>query len=111
MGPRITDQPKSTGLRQPSTQSGSLFRIKKRCAFALYVSSSGIRWKIRPASLQAVSEPTRRSFGTRMIISLGQQFKGKVDLDYRPGGVVYLLDVPIEALITKPNSPASAAAA
>ena len=46
-----------------------------------------------------------------MIISLGQQFKGKVDLDYRPGGVVYLLDVPIEALITKPNSPASAAAA
>jgi len=54
-----------------------------------------------------VSEPTRKSFGTRMIASLGLQLKGKVALDYKPGGFVYVLDVPLEALITKPNSPAS----
>ena len=49
-----------------------------------------------------VSQPTRRSFGTRMMASLGQQLKGKVELDYSPGGFVYTLDVPCEALMTKP---------
>ena len=49
-----------------------------------------------------VSQPTRRSFGTRMMASLGQQLKGKVELDYRSTGFVYTLDVPCEALITKP---------
>ena len=56
-----------------------------------------------------VSEPTRKSFGTRMMTSLGQQLNGKVELDYKPGGFVYTLDVPLEALITKSKSRASAA--
>ena len=47
-----------------------------------------------------VTEPTRRSFGTRMITSLGQQLNGQVQLDYRPSGFVYKLNVPIEALTT-----------
>jgi two-component sensor histidine kinase/ActR/RegA family two-component response regulator len=51
----------------------------------------------------SVSEPTRKSFGTRMMNSLGQQLRGKVKLDYRPSGFVYTLDVPLEALITKPK--------
>lgn len=50
-----------------------------------------------------VSEPTRKSFGTRMMTSLGQQLKGKVSLDYEPSGFVYTLDVPLEALIAKPK--------
>ena len=50
-----------------------------------------------------VSAPTRRSFGTRMMTSLGQQLKGKVELDYLPDGFVYRLDVPLEALATKPK--------
>ena len=45
-----------------------------------------------------VSEPTRKSFGTRMITSLGQQLKGQVELDYNPGGFVYRLNVPIASL-------------
>ena len=53
-----------------------------------------------------VSEPTRKSFGTRMMTSLGQQLKGKVELDYRPSGFVYTLDVPLEALVTKPKAQA-----
>jgi two-component sensor histidine kinase/CheY-like chemotaxis protein len=51
-----------------------------------------------------VSEPTRKSFGTRMMSSLGQQLKGRVELDYRADGFVYTLDVPIEALTIKPKS-------
>ena len=58
----------------------------------------------------AVAEPTRKSFGTRLMSSLGQQLKGKVELDYRPDGFVYTLDVPIEALASKPKGAAVAAA-
>ena len=36
-----------------------------------------------------------------MITSLGQQLKGQVELDYRPTGFVYRLDVPLESLTTK----------
>lgn len=48
-----------------------------------------------------VTEPTRKSFGTRMMTSLGQQLKGEVALNYRPCGFVYTLNVPIESLTTK----------
>ena len=47
-----------------------------------------------------VTEPIRKGFGTRMISSLGQQLKGQVELDYRPDGFVYTLNVPLEALVT-----------
>jgi len=45
-----------------------------------------------------VETPTRRSFGTRMMGSLGQQLKGKVHLAYEPSGFVYTLDVPVASL-------------
>lgn len=44
-----------------------------------------------------VSEPTRSSFGTRMMSSLGQQLQGKVELQYNPTGFAYRLDVPLVA--------------
>ncbi len=50
-----------------------------------------------------VDKPTHKSFGTRLISSLGQQLKGSVDLDYRPDGFVYTLDVPLYALAIKPK--------
>jgi two-component sensor histidine kinase/DNA-binding response OmpR family regulator len=43
----------------------------------------------------AVAPPTRRSFGTRMMGSLGQQLTGQVRLAYEPGGFIYSLDVPL----------------
>jgi two-component sensor histidine kinase len=43
----------------------------------------------------AVEPPTRRSFGTRMMGSLGQQLTGQVQLAYKPGGFIYSLDVPL----------------
>ena len=51
-----------------------------------------------------VEAPTRRSFGTRMMGSLGQQLSGEVQLDYQPTGFVYVLDVPLAALTAKPLS-------
>ena len=46
-----------------------------------------------------VHPPTRRSFGTRMMGSLGQQLNGQVQLDYQPAGFVYVLDVPLSSLM------------
>ena len=45
-----------------------------------------------------VQAPTRRGFGSRMIGSLGQQLKGRVQLDYTPTGFVYTLDVPLTSM-------------
>jgi two-component sensor histidine kinase len=50
----------------------------------------------------AVESPSRRSFGTRMMGSLGQQLNGKVQLDYQPTGFIYSLDVPLISLTEKP---------
>jgi two-component sensor histidine kinase len=46
----------------------------------------------------AVRPPDRRSFGTRLIETLGKQLKGDVQLTYEPGGLVYALDVPLASL-------------
>lgn len=46
-----------------------------------------------------VRAPSRRSFGTRLIGSLGQQLKGDVQLNYGPMGFVYDLDVPMASLV------------
>ena len=48
-----------------------------------------------------VQAPTRRSFGTRMMGSLGQQLNGQVDLAYLPTGFVYTLEVPLSSLTVK----------
>ena len=46
----------------------------------------------------AVHAPTRRSFGTRLIETLGKQLNGKVEMAYAPHGFVYALDVPLSSL-------------
>ena len=45
-----------------------------------------------------VHPPTRRSFGTRMIETLGKQLDGNAHLAYQPTGFVYVLDVPLGSL-------------
>jgi two-component sensor histidine kinase len=50
----------------------------------------------------AVRVPTRRSFGTRMMESLGKQLKAEVNLAYEPDGFVYTLDVPLASLTMNP---------
>lgn len=46
-----------------------------------------------------VHAPSRQSFGTRLIGSLGQQLKGQVGLAYDPTGFVYTLGVPMTSLV------------
>jgi two-component sensor histidine kinase/CheY-like chemotaxis protein len=48
-----------------------------------------------------VEAPKRRSFGTRMMASLGQQLNGEVQLTYNASGFIYTLDVPLVALTIK----------
>ncbi len=56
-----------------------------------------LTWTERGGPL--VRPPTRRSFGTRMMESLGQQLNGKVQLTYDPSGFIYSLDVPLRSII------------
>jgi two-component sensor histidine kinase/CheY-like chemotaxis protein len=46
----------------------------------------------------AVKPPMRRSFGTRMMESIGQQLNGQVRLAYEPSGFIYALDVPLGSI-------------
>jgi two-component sensor histidine kinase len=46
----------------------------------------------------AVHAPTRPSFGTRLIETLGKQLNGRVEMTYAPGGFAYALDVPMASL-------------
>jgi two-component sensor histidine kinase len=46
-----------------------------------------------------VHAPSRQSFGTRLIGSLGQQLKGAVKLTYDATGFVYVLNVPMASLV------------
>ena len=79
-------------------------------ALSLPAGEVHLGWRVEDARLRLewsesggppVVEPTRKSFGTRMITAMGQQLKGRVDLDYRPGGFVYHLDVPIASLTAR----------
>jgi two-component sensor histidine kinase len=50
-----------------------------------------------------VHPPEQRSFGTRLIETLGRQLKGEVRLTYLPAGLVYTFDVPLAALTSAPS--------
>jgi len=45
-----------------------------------------------------VEEPTRRSFGTRLLRGLAEQLQGDARLKYEPAGIVYELDISLAAL-------------
>jgi two-component sensor histidine kinase len=47
-----------------------------------------------------VRAPEKRSFGTRLIETLGKQLKGEVQLMYEPSGFVYLFNLPLASLTT-----------
>ena len=46
----------------------------------------------------AVRAPEKRSFGTRLVETLGKQLKGEVHLTYEPSGFVYAFEVPLASL-------------
>ena len=94
-----------------TTKFGALSLPAGRVRIAWSVKGDRLRFEWAESGGPVVSEPTRRSFGTRMMTSLGQQLKGQVELDYKPTGFVYSLDVPLKALTAKPKGPSSGATA
>jgi two-component sensor histidine kinase len=83
----------------PRTKFGALSIPTGRVDVAWTIDEQRLRlvWTERGGPL--VEPPTRRSFGTRMMESLGQQLNGQVQLAYEPSGFVYSLDVPLSSII------------
>ena len=52
----------------------------------------------RDRSDPAVQQPSRRSFGSRLILRLAEQLHGEVRMKYEPAGLIYELEVPLTAL-------------
>jgi two-component sensor histidine kinase/FixJ family two-component response regulator len=94
-----------------TTKFGALSLPEGQVRVAWSVDGDNMHFEWAETGGPPVSEPTRKSFGTRMMSSLGQQLRGAVKLDYKPSGFVYTLDVPLDALTTKPKSGESGAEA
>src|SRR5580704_6120974 len=67
-------------------------------AWALDPRAQRLHLKWTEQNGPAVRVPERRSFGTRLIETLGKQLRGDVRLTYEPDGFVYALDVPLASL-------------
>src|SRR3984893_11933305 len=93
-----------------TTKFGALSIPTGRVDVAWTIDEQRLRlvWTERGGPL--VEPPTRRSFGTRMMESLGQQLNGQVQLAYEPSGFVYSLDVPLSSIIAAQRSSAVATA-
>ena len=66
----------------------------------LDVERQRLHFKLAEQHGPVVRAPDKRSFGTRLIETLGKQLKGEVQLTYEPSGFVYLFDVPLASLTT-----------
>lgn len=84
-----------------ATKFGALSVPSGRVEIAWAVDAERLRMTWTESGGPAVKEPTRRSFGTRMMRSLGQQLNGQVHLSYGQAGFAYMLDVPVSALVPK----------
>ena len=67
-------------------------------AWSVDPKTHSLRLKWTENNGPAVRAPDTRSFGTRLIETLGKQLKGEVRLSYETGGFVYALDVPLASL-------------
>jgi len=83
-----------------TTKFGALSAPAGRIEIAWTIDEASGRLRLTWTEMDGppVHAPTRRSFGTRLIESLGKQLNGEVLLAYAPAGFVYTLDVPLSAL-------------
>ena len=79
---------------------GALSDAKGHVEITSAIDETGQRFKVTWAETNGpvVRAPTRRSFGTRLIESIAGQLQGKVAMQFRPGGVVCELDIPLASL-------------
>lgn len=81
-----------------TTKFGALSAPFGRIEIAWTIENERLRLIWTEKDGPPVQAPTRRSFGTRLIETLGKQLSGEVHLAYAPTGFVYTLDVPLSAL-------------
>jgi two-component sensor histidine kinase len=81
-----------------TTKFGALSVPSGRIEIAWTIENNRLRLTWTEKDGPSVHAPTRRSFGTRLIETLGKQLNGEVHLAYAPAGFVYTLDVPLSAL-------------
>jgi two-component sensor histidine kinase len=67
-------------------------------AWTLDPTTQGLHLKWSEKNGPAVRAPDKRSFGTRLIETLGRQLKGDVELTYEPSGFAYVFEVPLASL-------------
>jgi two-component sensor histidine kinase len=84
-----------------TTKFGALSNVNGRVEIAWTIDEEKQRMRLTWTEKGGppVERPARRSFGTRMMESLGQQLNGRVQLSYDPSGFVYFLDVPLGSII------------
>jgi two-component sensor histidine kinase/CheY-like chemotaxis protein len=82
-----------------TTKFGALSTPTGRVEIAWTVDEERLRLSWTERGGPTVKPPTRRSFGTRMMETLGQQLSGQVQLAYQPSGFVYSLDVPLSSVM------------
>jgi two-component sensor histidine kinase len=68
-------------------------------AWEIDQSKNRLKFKWTESGGPRVHAPSRKSFGTRLIGSLGQQLKGEVELTYDAAGFAYAFDVPLSSLV------------
>ena len=82
-----------------TTKFGALSTPTGRVEIAWTTGDDRLRLTWTETGGPGVAPPTRRSFGTRMMESLGQQLNGQVELDFKTTGFVYALNVPLGSVI------------
>jgi two-component sensor histidine kinase len=81
-----------------TTKFGALSMPDGHVDVSWAVDAARLRFTWKELSGPVVTAPTRQSFGTRLIETLGRQLKGNVRLTYEPSGFVYFLDIPLLSL-------------
>ena len=106
-GPKLRVQPRSAvalsmavhELATNAVKYGALSTDGGRVAIDWEVTSKGFRLRWQEGGGPAVSPPTRTGFGSIMIQRvLAEQLEGGVSMSYDPGGVVFTIDAPLEAV-------------
>jgi len=84
-----------------TTKFGALSVPAGRIEIVWKIDDDGLRLHLTWSEKNGppVHAPSRQSFGTRLMGSLGQQLKGEVQLAYDPTGFVYVLNVPMASLV------------
>ena len=77
---------------------GALSNATGRIVIASTVDDKTLKLTWTESGGPPVRQPTRRSFGSRLIARLAEQLHGDVRLRYEPTGFVYELDVPLSVL-------------